>query len=272
MRLHDLADDSADDSTDDGADDLADASALVAPTASHLTDALAEMEDAYDAWHEEETRRAHTAHIEDILAWLPPTATAERAYQNLRLRYSPAYFAGSAQWAGETLGSYPERSTQAPWKPCTPPHVAPWIRAPPAFSVWKTSRPSWGVVVALWMWLYGGGVGAQQTQKSVNGEAFDDASELELVCASNEDITDDLALVGEDDEEEEDGEEGAPKFTLTVSNPPPSRSSSFSSRPIGADAFGEGGLNKEDGLLVGEAVLLSGEVGGRDGVGEADTC
>ena len=62
-------------------------------------DLVRDMDAVYDAWREAEGRAAQVRECERLCAARPgdrPADRAEREYQRLRARFSPAYFAGSS--------------------------------------------------------------------------------------------------------------------------------------------------------------------------------
>jgi hypothetical protein len=69
--------------------------------------ALKDLDEAYAKWQEEESRHAHLTSVWNIMDTLDPEShpqdAAEMKYQQLRSRYSPAYFSGSIYYKGERL-------------------------------------------------------------------------------------------------------------------------------------------------------------------------
>ena len=63
------------------------------------------LERAYDEWREEETRAALARDVARACAEAPDTRLGreEVAYQQLRARFSPAYFSGSGLYRGPRL-------------------------------------------------------------------------------------------------------------------------------------------------------------------------
>ena len=73
------------------------------PTSPPPTSPTASLDEAYRRWEDAERQHAHFQRVHAIVDTLDPDDTAERAYQALRLRYSPAYFTGHPLWCGERL-------------------------------------------------------------------------------------------------------------------------------------------------------------------------
>lgn len=68
---------------------------------------LNRLEEVYTDWEEEERRHAHIMSVYAILDTLSDSKEdeQERAYQEKRLQYSPAYFSGHPAYCGERLNA-----------------------------------------------------------------------------------------------------------------------------------------------------------------------
>ena len=74
-----------------------------------LEHVLEDLERVYAEWEEAEQRFADETSVYQILGELDETNHAERDYQLLRLRYSPAYFSGHPSYCGERRCARPRR-------------------------------------------------------------------------------------------------------------------------------------------------------------------
>ena len=64
-----------------------------------------DLDETYANWQEAEMRYAHEKGVHEILEGIDEKNYAEREYQLMRLKYSPAYFSGHPLYCGERLGA-----------------------------------------------------------------------------------------------------------------------------------------------------------------------
>ena len=85
------------------------------------------LDQTYRHWEDAERHHAHFKRVHAILDTLHPDEdAAERAYQTLRLRYSPAYFTGHPLWCGERL-SHARVQTNAKVRAAWGKWVSMWV-------------------------------------------------------------------------------------------------------------------------------------------------